>query len=230
MFLQSAKGPVPNVADLVAGETVKGSWWGHPAGHQIFAVLNELDESPNVVRLRLVKGKVTLVHRQRWPALVRLADRFPPDRLAALHEEHTESGRHRVEEAAVPGLGPRGRADRGRTAHRRRGGGPARPAPLNLAESGRGVGGHLLEHGLHLLVDQVHGLQGRIMTRNSTMRPSALQRMMSTPLTYLPAIVVSNSRPAVSRSRTCCVWRIASPRLYLPSSASPGNVWLAACR
>ena len=34
MLLQSAKGPVPNVADLVAGEPIKGSWWGHPAGHQ----------------------------------------------------------------------------------------------------------------------------------------------------------------------------------------------------
>ena len=102
MLLQSAKGPVPNVADLVAGEPVKGSWWGHPAGHEIFAALNELDESSDVVRLRLIKGKVTLVHRRLWPALVRLADRFPPERLAALHEEHTESGHHRVEEQPFP--------------------------------------------------------------------------------------------------------------------------------
>lgn len=108
MLLQSAKGPVPNVADLVAGETIKGSWWGHPAGHQIFATLNELEESADVVRLRLVQGKVTLVHRRLWPAVVRLADRFPPERLAALHEEHTDSGRHRVEEQPFPAWVPTG--------------------------------------------------------------------------------------------------------------------------
>jgi hypothetical protein len=106
MLLQSAKGPVPNVADLVAGEAIEGSWWGHPAGPEIFAALNELDGSPDVVRLRLVKGKVTLVHRRLWPAVVRLADRFPPGRLAALHEEHTDSGRHRVEEQPFPAWVP----------------------------------------------------------------------------------------------------------------------------
>ena len=75
---------------------------GPPRRPPVFAALNELDESPDVVRLRLVKGKVTLVHRRLWPAVVRLADRFPPERLAALHEEHTESGRHRVEEQPFP--------------------------------------------------------------------------------------------------------------------------------
>jgi hypothetical protein len=55
-----------------------------------------------VVRLRLVKGKVTLVHRRVWPALVRVADRLPPSGLAALHEEHTGSGAHRVVEQAFP--------------------------------------------------------------------------------------------------------------------------------
>jgi len=102
MLLQSAKGPLPNVAELVAGEPIKGSWWGHPAGGAIFAALNVLAESPDVVRTRLVKGKVTLVHRRLWPALVRVADRFPPKALAALHEEHTDSGAHRVHEEAFP--------------------------------------------------------------------------------------------------------------------------------
>ena len=27
MLLQSARGPIPNVAELVAGERVNGSWW-----------------------------------------------------------------------------------------------------------------------------------------------------------------------------------------------------------
>jgi hypothetical protein len=102
MLLQSARGPLPNVAELVAGEPIKGSWWGHPRGHAIFNTLAALDESPDVVRLRLVNGKVTLVHRRLWPALVRVADRFTSNQLAALHEEHTTSGAHRVHEEPFP--------------------------------------------------------------------------------------------------------------------------------
>ena len=102
MLLQSARGPLPNIAELVAGGPIKGSWWGHPQGQAIFAELQSLDDSPDVVRLRLVNGKVTFVHRRLWPALVRVADRFTPRQLAALHEEHTPSGAHRVHEQPFP--------------------------------------------------------------------------------------------------------------------------------
>jgi len=102
VLLESARGPLPNVAELVAGEPIKGSWWGHHRGHEIFAELNVLADSPDVVRMRLVNGKVTLVHRRVWPALVRVADRFAPRQLAVLHEEHTASGAHRVVEVPFP--------------------------------------------------------------------------------------------------------------------------------
>jgi hypothetical protein len=102
MLLQSAKGPLPNVAELVAGEAIKGSWWGHPKSHAIFNALAVVSESPDVVRTRLVNGKVTLIHRRLWPALVRVADSFTPKQLAALHEEHTASGAHRVHEQPFP--------------------------------------------------------------------------------------------------------------------------------
>jgi hypothetical protein len=102
VLLESAKGPIPNVAELVAGAPISGSWWGHPDSHAIFAVVNELADSPDVVRLRLVHRKVTLVHRRVWPALVRVAGRFPPDRIAAVAEEHTASGRHRKVETPFP--------------------------------------------------------------------------------------------------------------------------------
>src|SRR5205085_2196400 len=68
----------------------------------IFAAVNELADWPDVVRLRLVNGKVTLVHRRVWPALVRVADRFPPERIAAVTEEHTASGKHRKVETPFP--------------------------------------------------------------------------------------------------------------------------------
>jgi hypothetical protein len=102
MLLESARGPLPNVAELVAGESIKGSWWGHPKSHEIFDTLNSVADSPDVVRTRLVNGKVTIVHRRVWPALVRVADQFPPKQVAALHEEHTASGAHRVREQAFP--------------------------------------------------------------------------------------------------------------------------------
>lgn len=102
VLLESARGPIPNVAELVAGEPIAGSWWGHRASHAIFDVINELADSPDVVRLRLVNGKVTLVHRQVWPALVRVSDRIPAKRLASIEEEHTASGAHRKIETPFP--------------------------------------------------------------------------------------------------------------------------------
>ena len=100
VVLQSARGPVPNLADRVAGERIRGSWWGHPSGHEIFNVLEDLLASPDVVATRLINGRVTLTHRRVWPALVRLAGRFPAERLAAVDEVHTASGAHRA--IAVP--------------------------------------------------------------------------------------------------------------------------------
>jgi hypothetical protein len=102
MMLESARGPLPNVAELIAGEPIKGSWWGHPAGHEIFDELNVLADSPDVVRTRLVGKRVTLIHRRLWAALVVVADQLPVERLAAIHEEHTSSGAHRVHEQPFP--------------------------------------------------------------------------------------------------------------------------------
>jgi hypothetical protein len=100
-LLESAKGPVPNVADLVAGETIRGSWWAHPSSHAIFDALNALATSPDVARMRLIGGKVTLVHRRLWPPLLRVADRLPADRTAVLRHEHTPSGAHRTTRIAL---------------------------------------------------------------------------------------------------------------------------------
>lgn len=108
MLLESARGPLPSVAEMVAGEPIRGNWWGHRRSKAIFEAINRLADSPDVVRTRLVNGKVTLVHRRVWPALVRVADRFPPERLAAIREEHTNTGAHRVHEHAFPDWVPDG--------------------------------------------------------------------------------------------------------------------------
>ncbi|MBI2993191.1 MAG: hypothetical protein HYY48_03330 [Gammaproteobacteria bacterium] len=96
VVLVSARGPVPNLAEAIAGERIHGSWWGHAKSQQIFNVLEEVRDSDEVLVCRLVGGKVTLVHRRLWPALIRLAGRFPKRSLDAIREEHTASGRHRV--------------------------------------------------------------------------------------------------------------------------------------
>ena len=100
VVLQSARGPVPSLAERIVGEPIRGSWWGHPSGPEIYRVLNRVRASPDVVATRLINGKVTLIHRRLWPALVRVADRFPLERLAAVDQVHTASGAHRA--IAVP--------------------------------------------------------------------------------------------------------------------------------
>ena len=98
----SRRGSDPECRAARCRRAISGSWWAHPSSHTIYAVINELAESPDVVRLRLVNGKITLVHRRVWPALVCVSDRFPPERLAAIAEEHTTSGAHRKIETPFP--------------------------------------------------------------------------------------------------------------------------------
>jgi hypothetical protein len=102
IVLMSAHGPVPTLADAIAGEAVRGSWWGHPKAHQIFHVFGAVSDSDQVVKCRLVAGKVTLIHRRLWPAIARLADRLPKPALAAIREEHTDRGSHRIVVTAFP--------------------------------------------------------------------------------------------------------------------------------
>lgn len=102
VVLQSARGPVPNVAQYIAGERIRGSWWGHPAGKEIYEILNALDDSPEIVTTRLVNAKVTLIHARVWPAIVRVADEIGVERLAAVHHEHTASGAHRSFDVDYP--------------------------------------------------------------------------------------------------------------------------------
>jgi hypothetical protein len=64
---------LPNVASLVAGEPVKGSWWSHPRAHDIFAALGRLAEHEDVLFTKLISGKVTLVHRELWADLLSVA-------------------------------------------------------------------------------------------------------------------------------------------------------------
>jgi len=102
IVLSAARGPVPRMAEVIAGEPIKGSWWSHSMGRQIFAIFQQLEDSPDILVCRLIGGKVTFIHRRLWPALVRLADRFEPAQLAQVHQEHTAKGHHEAHEVPYP--------------------------------------------------------------------------------------------------------------------------------
>ncbi|MET0858478.1 MAG: hypothetical protein ABWY27_17140 [Telluria sp.] len=100
VVLVSAAGPVPKLTEAIAGEKIKGSWWGHPKGKQIFALMEQVTADPDVLVCRLVDDKLTLVHRRLWPALAAAAAHFAPARLCQVTQVHTQGGRHRNIETA----------------------------------------------------------------------------------------------------------------------------------
>ena len=97
VMLASARGPVPSVAEAIAGEPIVGSWWSHPKAHAIFDALCAIDDDGDIKSFKLVDKKITPVHRRLWPALAKLAQEgvLPADRVAAIHQEHMPSGEHR---------------------------------------------------------------------------------------------------------------------------------------
>ena len=102
VVLASARGPVPRLSEAIVNSPIKGSWWAHPKSRQIFSVFQAVTHSNDVLVCRLVNGKVTFVHRRLWPALARVASRFPSSRISQVHEEHTASGRHITREVPFP--------------------------------------------------------------------------------------------------------------------------------
>jgi hypothetical protein len=96
VVLMAARGPVPSLADRIAGGPFRGSWWGHPRAQEMFRVFGAVGDARDILVCRLVEGKVTYVHRRLWPALARLGGSLPRRGLAAIREEHTATGKHRL--------------------------------------------------------------------------------------------------------------------------------------
>src|SRR5262245_36671729 len=92
IVLQSARGAAPSLADAIAGEHIRGSWWAHAKARMIFRATQAVSESPEVLVCKLIDNKITYVHRRFWPALVKLSPRFEKAQLAKVWNEHTESG------------------------------------------------------------------------------------------------------------------------------------------
>jgi hypothetical protein len=93
---------LPNVVTLLTGESLHTSWWSHPKGRLIFAVLSELADHPDVLFTKLLYRKVTLVHRQLWPALLAVASAGEPWQLLHGLSPSARSLLTRVNESKVP--------------------------------------------------------------------------------------------------------------------------------
>jgi hypothetical protein len=102
VVLASARGALPTLTHAIAGEAIRGSWWGHPQGKQIFAVLEAVSADPDVLVCRLVDNKITLVHRRLWPALAAAATAFKPALLARVRQVHSAHGHHENIETPFP--------------------------------------------------------------------------------------------------------------------------------
>ncbi len=104
VVLASARGPVPSVAETIAGEAIVGSWWSHPKAQTIFDALSSIGNSDDVRAFKLVDNKITFVHRRAWPALAKLAEAgvLARERAALIQQEHLPTGEHRNFITAYP--------------------------------------------------------------------------------------------------------------------------------
>jgi hypothetical protein len=102
IVLESARGSVPNLAETITGKRMRGSWWAHPKRQEIFLLTRAVRASEDILVCRVVRGKITYVHRRLWPALVRLAKQLDGTRLGRIREIHAPRGEHDVQTIPYP--------------------------------------------------------------------------------------------------------------------------------
>src|ERR1700733_9743206 len=89
----------PNVTALLAGETVRGSWWAHPKAHEIYRVASELRAHPDVLTIKLVSGKITFIHRPLWMAVFAVGTAREPWQMGGLSKDASALLRRSDQEA-----------------------------------------------------------------------------------------------------------------------------------
>ena len=106
VVLQAAKGLEPSLAVRIVGGPIRGSWWSHPMSHEIYALIQKVDNSRAVLICPLAHGKMTYIHRRLWPAFVRMAKNFPSHALDKVQQIHLPSGRHQRQDIVFPSWVP----------------------------------------------------------------------------------------------------------------------------
>lgn len=102
VVLQSAGGYEPTLTSRICGAPIRGSWWGHPMSHEIFALIQHVHASRAVLVCTLAGGKITYIHRRLLPHFVRLAKYFPDHALDMVREVHLPSGQHQRQDVPFP--------------------------------------------------------------------------------------------------------------------------------
>ena len=102
VVLEAAKGAEPCLAQKIAGESIKGSWWTHEKGQEIYKLTRKVRGSNAVLICTLAQGKITYIHRYLWPHFIRLANCFPLHALDKVREVHLTSGRHERQDIQFP--------------------------------------------------------------------------------------------------------------------------------
>jgi hypothetical protein len=72
LLLQAGR-EFPSIANLIAGDEIKGSWWTHPKSNLIYWVCQDLEDHPRVAEARLLAGKVTHLWQSVWPDVAAVA-------------------------------------------------------------------------------------------------------------------------------------------------------------
>jgi hypothetical protein len=76
LFLSDPKRP--NAIEIVTGQFPRGSWWSHPRAHDIYGILQSVERHRDVLLAKLLSGKVSLIHRELWPALMTIVTAREP--------------------------------------------------------------------------------------------------------------------------------------------------------
>ncbi|HYL74824.1 MAG TPA: hypothetical protein VEU96_11505 [Bryobacteraceae bacterium] len=77
----------PSITTLVVGDSVRGSWWTHPAAREVFRLSCALRDHPDVLMVKLISGKVTAIHRPLWPAILAIGTAREPWQMDKLSKE-----------------------------------------------------------------------------------------------------------------------------------------------
>jgi hypothetical protein len=96
---------LPSVTNMVAGGPIRGSWWAHPAAHEIVRILSHLAGHPDVLLMKLIAGKDTFVHRCLWPDVWAIATAGEPWQWKRLTAEEHALWRRLQEEGAAEAAG-----------------------------------------------------------------------------------------------------------------------------
>jgi hypothetical protein len=83
-FLLESDTKLPSVCSLITGAPLRGSWWSHPLAQTIFQVNEKLEDHPDVLITKLISGKITFVHRNRWPEIVAIGTSKEPWQMKGL--------------------------------------------------------------------------------------------------------------------------------------------------